>query len=112
MTSYSWTSGSWPASAKTGPASGQSAATSRPAAIEKYTPCQTTGPIRSRRPAPKYCATNVVRYSPVPRNTPTTDQVAMRPITAPATASREYQVRNRRSTKTWTVKDIWLRISG
>ena len=37
---------------------------------------------------------------------------AKRPVTAPATASGEYQVRNSRSTKVWTVKRIWPRISG
>ena len=40
------------------------------------------------------------------------DQVVKSPVTAPATASGPYQVRNRRSTNTWTVNDIWLRISG
>ena len=29
-------------------------------------PCHSAGPIRSGRPAPRYWATNVVRYSPVP----------------------------------------------
>ena len=62
-------------------------------------PCHSAGPIRVSRPAPRYCATNVVRYSPVPVNSAITAQTANSPVTAPATASAEYQVRNRRSTK-------------
>ena len=40
------------------------------------------------------------------------DQTVKRLVTAPATASAEYQVRNSRSTKVWIVKDMWPRISG
>ena len=54
----------------------------------------------------------VVAYSPVPMHRPITAHTTNSPVTAPATASAEYQVRNRRSTNTWMVKDIWLRISG
>ncbi len=54
----------------------------------------------------------VVRYSPVPEKSDITARVKKSPVTAPATASAEYQVRNSRSTKVWTVKDMWARISG
>jgi hypothetical protein len=54
----------------------------------------------------------VVRYSPVPEKSAITASVVKRPVTAPATASAEYQVRNKRSTKVCTVKDMWARISG
>jgi hypothetical protein len=70
------------------------------------------GPTRSGRPDPRYWATNVVRYSPVPMQRPMNAQVAKSPVTAPATAWGEYQVRKRRSTKTWMVNEAWLRISG
>ena len=75
-------------------------------------PCQIAAPIRSGRPAPRYWATNVVVYSPAPMQRPITAHTVNSAVTAPATASAEYQVRNSRSTKTWMVKDIWLRISG
>ena len=68
--------------------------------------------MRSGRPAPRYWATNVVRYSPVPVKSAMTDHTAKSPVTAPATASGEYQVRKSRSTKVWTVNDRWPRISG
>jgi hypothetical protein len=45
-------------------------------------------------------------------NRPIRAQVAKRPVTAPATASGEYQVRNSRSAKVWTVNESWLRIRG
>ena len=75
-------------------------------------PCHSAGPIRSRRPAPRYWATNVVRYSPVPVNSATIDHTANSPVTAPATASGEYQVRKRRSTKVWMVNERWARMRG
>ena len=75
-------------------------------------PCHIAAPIRSGRPAPKYWATNVVRYSPVPVKRATIAHTANSPVTAPATASAEYQVRNRRSTKVWSVNDRCPRISG
>jgi hypothetical protein len=43
---------------------------------------------------------------------PMSVQMAKRPATAPATASVEYQVRNSRSRKVWSVNDICARMSG
>ena len=40
------------------------------------------------------------------------DHTAKRPVTAPATASGEYQVRKSRSTKVWIVNERWPRMSG
>ena len=54
----------------------------------------------------------VVRNSPVPVKSAMSDQTAKSPVTAPATASAEYQVRKSRLTKVWIVKDRWPRISG
>ena len=68
--------------------------------------------MRSCRPAPRYCATKVVRYSPVPVKSAMIAHTAKSPVTAPATASGEYQVRNSRSTKVWIVNDRWPRMSG
>ena len=62
--------------------------------------------------APRYWATKVVRYSPVPVKSAITDHTAKRPVTAPAMASAEYQVRKSRSTNVWIVNDRWLRMSG
>ena len=75
-------------------------------------PCHIAGPIRCGRPEPRYCATKVVRYSPVPVNRATMDHTANSPVTAPATASGEYQVRKSRSTKVWIVNERWARMSG
>ena len=55
---------------------------------------------------------NVVRDSPVPANSAITEMVVTCAVTAPATASAEYQVRNSRSTNVCTVKDMCARISG
>ena len=55
---------------------------------------------------------NVVRYSPVPEKSVTTASVVKRPVTAPATASAEYQVRKMRSTNVWRVNDMCARMSG
>ena len=68
--------------------------------------------MRRGRRAPWYCATKVVRYPAVPWKSAISDQVVKSPVTAPATASGPYQVRNSRSRKTWTVKTMWLRMSG
>ena len=68
--------------------------------------------MRSLSPAPRYWATNVVRYSPVPRNKLMSTQTVKSDVTAPATASGEYQVSNKRSTKVWSVKLMWPRMSG
>ena len=68
--------------------------------------------MRSLRPAPRYWATNVVRYSPVPVKRALTDQTAKIPVTAPVPASSEYQVRKIRSTNACAVNDRCPRISG
>ena len=54
----------------------------------------------------------VVRYSPVPVKSAMSVQMVKIPVTAPATASVEYQVRKSRSTKVWMVNDICARMSG
>src|SRR5262249_52806363 len=60
-------------------------------------PCLTARPMRSLRPAPKYCATNVLTNAAIPCGKQIIVQKNMPAGSAAAVDSGEYQVKNSRS---------------